>query len=180
MIGDLANQVRAEIAAQNRSFSIQKRALVNLKSLPLKEGETPLTNPDLRYTDLNVWVKYKPAVSTQFREKPYVVISDLFPGKKVRVKNWMGFLKLGQKAPEAKWIIDNCDINIGTFGVARGHIEMRIPVGFNACKYLDKIKRKAEDPNQFIGFRTGMIAAAEKDRVKTWLEEEAYIKGAKV
>lgn len=180
MIGDLGQQVRAEIATQSRDFRVQTRALINLDNLPLNESESPLNNPNLRYTDFGCWLKYSPTISTKYRDKPFVLICDLFVGGKIRFKNIPALHVLRKECKELNWVMKNYRINSLIVGIAKMNIDMRVPLPFSIDNYANLILSQENNKDYNPIFRTYTVAEVEKYRKKKWLEEVGNVKGVKI
>ena len=94
MIGDLARVVLAENLAKNRAV---RRAMLNLKGLPLNENDNPISNPDVRYTDMIYYVHYD-RDSYSKDKKNYTIKCDLATGdSSMKITECNGEIKVKKK-----------------------------------------------------------------------------------
>ena len=175
MIGDLASKALAE---NKQRLPIQKRAMVNVNSEPIKEGEIPTANNDLMYTDLIYYVKYLPSQLPQYKDRPFVIVGDIFPGRKIRTKNYAYTTYISNKA--LKWVLENSDLSQEHFDEAELNIQMAIPFYVDPVKYSKKLREKKGEPDsKYSMFREPIVAKADRMRYEKFLYDYKHNKGRK-
>ena len=178
MIGDLSVKALAENSQRD---SIQKRALINLNSEPLKDGDFPTAQGDLRLTDLMYYVKYLPSQLKQYYTRPFIIVGDLFPGRKIRTTSYDYTKLIANDSKVVKWIIENSDLSQAHFDEARANIQMAIPFYVDPVKYAKKLREKKGEPDsKYSMFREPIVAKADRMRYEKFLYDYRHNKGRKV
>ena len=165
MIGDTAK------AALNLPDSMPTfRALIRLDNKPLEPGDTPQTNPLVRFTNFSYYVRFLPSSKEQAKGKPFLLVSDLLPKNKIRFRTIMQLYKI--ELPEVKWLLQNCNISSKLLGIAANNIRMPVYLAFDIVKYNDKLRKqlsKEERKQRFSLFRPKEIAIAERQEFEAYL-----------
>lgn len=113
-----------------------------------------MTNKNYVLTDGMYYVKYNPLPdSVQWKGKPFVVISDMFVHKKIRVASWQGFWKVAQENPRARLIQKFTNISAEVFGLAKTHPGLQVPVCLDFVKYEKFLKENNPDLDYLHVFR---------------------------
>ena len=153
MIGDNAKRCIIEETSPKVSY---RRARVSFKNLPLKNGETPIENPDLTQTDGMYAIKHQP--NKLFKWGPYIIFCDLFDGKKIRVESYEDMVERAQlddeRAPMFKFLLEWSNISPKHFEIAKAHIMMAVPFTFNITDYYKMIQKAKHTRKPTLVFRT--------------------------
>lgn len=141
MIGDLAKEANAQ---NTRSEPIQSRAYISLNNELLKDGDNPSNNKDIRATNFVYYIKYKPSYLTKYKTKPFVLVSDVIYGGKIRFNSFNFLKEVAKRDKSVKWLLDNCDFDPYLLAVAKCNYDMVIYVPFNAGKYRRKLVKQQD------------------------------------
>ena len=143
MIGDLARAVLAENLAKNRAA---RRAMLNLKGLPLNEDDSPISNPDVRYTNMIYYVHYD-RDSQNSPHKKYTIKCDLANGdSSMKITEYNGEIKARKKEYEAilEWLLKYTNLSSELLSIARQNALMNIPIAFDVIKYDKHIRKQCK------------------------------------
>lgn len=167
MIGDLAKEANAQ---NTRSEPIQSRAYISLEGKLLKDGDTPLNNKNIRATDFMYYLKYKPSYLTKYKSKPFVLISDLLDGGKVRFGTFKSLQGLANEDSGLEWLLRNCDFDPYLLSVAKSNYNLPISVPFNVAKYQKKLEKQQDqetaklyNDNCYSYFKEPSVTTAEQE-----------------
>lgn len=162
MIGDNARRCIIEASIPKGLFV---RARISFANLPLKEGETPIENSDLTQTDGLYVVKYLP--NKMFKWGAFLIRSDLFDGGKIRVKNYEDLVERAQKddinAKRFKFLLEWTNISPKLFDIAKEHLALPVPFGFQIEKYY-KMILKQKHKRKGLVFRTEEEEEMQRER----------------
>lgn len=156
MIGDNARRCIIESSIPKGLFV---RARFSFEIEPLKEGETPIENPNLCQTNGLYYIKYLPI--KLYKWGPFLLRCDLFDGEKIRVADYKSVLGQangnGEKAKFFKFLIEWTNISPKLFEIAKEHYGMPIPFSFKIEKYYRTILKKQNK-------RKGLVFMTESER----------------
>lgn len=178
MIGDLAARALAE---SSERIPFQKRAIINLDGQPLQENDGPGPHTKCRYTDFMYYLKYLPSQLPQYKDRPFVIVSDLFGNGKFRTRDYK-YTKdfFGKQVTEIKWILENTNLCQELFDLAFENIQMAIPISVNVVELDKKLREKKGEPDsKYSMFKDPIIAKAERMRYEQFLEDYRH-KGSNV
>lgn len=169
MIGD-------KVIANRRAQNLQTRIHVSLKEVAHKKGEMPLNQPNFRYTNLLYNVKYKPSANKAFKDKPYLITSDILlkSSQIIRVKDYADFVRRSKANEEIAWLFRNTVHSKELFDLAKDNPGLYIPMFFDIVGYAKKVavnEGKAEEDFAKIGaFLIQDLKEADEIRRKEYLE----------
>lgn len=178
MIGDLAARALAE---SSERIPFQKRAIIHLDGSPLKENDGPGPHTDCRYTDFMYYLKYLPSQLPIYKDRPFVIVSDLFGNGKFRTGNYEYTERFsGKQSAEVRWIVQNTNLCQELFDLAFENIQMAIPISVNVVELDKKLREKKGEPDsKYSMFKDPIIAKAERMRYEQFLEDYRH-KGSNV
>ena len=179
MIGDLSSMALAE---NSQRIPFQKRAIIHLNGDPLKENDGPGPHTDCRYTDFMYYLKYMPSQLPQYKDRPFVIVSDLFGNGKFRTGNYE-FTKNfgGRQSEEVKWIVEHTNLCQELFDIAFQNIQMAIPINVDVIGLVKKLREKKGEPDsKYSMLKDPIIAKAERLRYEQFLYDYKNNKGRKV
>lgn len=136
MLGDLGNQAIIENSGKLNLFP---RARININSLPVKEGDNPMFNRDIKSTDLYYTIKYKPFHSGKRAKVPFCINADILGVANFRFADYDDFVNKAENNKELKWIYENCEFTRELCEIAKANIMLGIPIPFNVTKYCERI-----------------------------------------
>lgn len=169
MIGD-------KVVATRRAQNLQTRIYISLKEVAHKKGEMPLNDPNFRYTNLLYNVKYKPSANKGFKNRPYLITSDVLlkTSQIFRAKDYDDFLKRSESNEEIAWLVRNTIHSKELFDLAKDNPGLYIPMFFDIVGYAKKVavnEGKAEEDFAKIGaFLIQDLKEADEIRRKEYLE----------
>lgn len=169
MIGD-------KVASNRRAQNLQTRVYISLKEVAHKKGEMPLNEPNFRYTNLLYHVKYKPSANKAFKDKPYLITSDILlkTSQIIRVRDYADFVRRSEMNEEVAWLYRNTIHSEALFDLAKDNPGLYIPMYFNVVEYAKKVavnEGKAEEDFAKIGaFLIQDLKEADEIRRKEYLE----------
>lgn len=122
------------------------RLFISLNNEILKENEDLATNPDVKMTNGNYYVKYGWCRNRREEDRKFVIVSDLFSYHgRVRFYDWKDFCRMAKTDKEVRWIKENTTISEELFKIAKDHHWQNLPFSVDWVKYKNKLKEK--DPN---------------------------------
>lgn len=123
--------------------------MIDLRGIPIEDGDLPLTNPFIRYTDFRYYITWCP--KGNFRTNvPYLLHCDLFPTGKLRFKNikFLQALVNGDIVDVSeyqinriilKWLFENTNLSESLLNYARTVYQTPIYLAFDVIKYNEKL-----------------------------------------
>lgn len=147
MIGSRAKE---SIVANSTAKKVDKRAVVNLNGLPLKEGDNIFTNIDVFLTSGVYWLRYKPLPNPEVRETPFVIKSDLYANSVCRFKDYNHLIALSKTDKKIKWMLENTTFKKSMVQIAKQHEGMTIPFVLDITKYKCKLSRQGNKRKNFL------------------------------
>lgn len=170
MIKDMARGALAESTFQKSIFT---RAKVNIYDIKLKNGDEPSTNPHIKLTNMNYYVKYSPK-PFKAKGKPFILVSDILKNGRMRFSGWEVLEHMSKTDPEIQWLFRNTPLCKEHLIVAGENIDMVIPFSLNIPEYEKKIRAQfAEEEKSykyFSVFRTPQENETERLRYNMYLE----------
>lgn len=147
MIGSRAKE---SIVANSTAKKVDKRAIINLNGLPLKEGDNIFTNIDVFLTSGVYWLRYKPLPNPEVRETPFVIKSDLYANSVCRFKDYNHLINLSKTDKKIKWMLENTTFKKSMVQIAKQHEGMTIPFVLDITKYKCKLSRQGNKRKNFL------------------------------
>lgn len=144
MLGDKNRDVLAE---NSLKFPFFTRALLDLNSVPLNDDKIPTVDNDLVYSNLQIYITYKPYAFKKYRDRPYILFSDMLKHQNLDVVRFSSLEHLRELAKENKdiaFILKWCTIEEEHLKLAYELAEIKIPVYFNVVKYRTHLKDMIE------------------------------------
>ena len=136
MLGDLGNRAIIENSGKTNLFP---RARININSLPVKEGDNPMFDRDIKSTDLYYTIKYKPFHSGKRALVPFCINADILGVANFRFSSYEDFVEKAEDNKVLKWILENCDFTPELLEIAKANIMLGIPIPFDVVKYCKRI-----------------------------------------
>ena len=168
MIGDLASMALAE---NSQRIPFQKRAIISLSGRPLKENDGPGPHTDCRYTDFMYYLKYMPSQLPQYKDRPFVIVGDIFKNGKFRTRDY-NYTKYfyGKQSEEVQWVIEHTNLCQELFDLAFQNIQMAIPISVDVLGLDKELREKKGEPDsKYSMFKDPIIAKAERMRYEQFI-----------
>lgn len=136
MLGDLGNRA---IIENSGNLNLFPRARININSLPVKNGDNPMFDRDIKSTDLYFTIKYKPFHSGKRAKVPFCINADILGVANFRFSDYDDFVEKAKDNVVLKWILENCEFTPELCEIARANIMLGIPIPFNVVNYCKRI-----------------------------------------
>lgn len=134
MLSKRANEL---IISCTRKEVFAKSARISLTEIPLgMEGAKQVVTIG-RYT-----LKKKPGVPGA-KSKKFVINCDLFPGNRLRIKNYKELKELAKTDIRVRFLLNNTNISIGLFNIANEHRDLPLPFVIDWIKYKKNLEKNA-------------------------------------
>lgn len=138
MLGD---KIRDVLAENSLKFPFVPRACLNINSVPLKPGETPTTNSDLRYSRMEAYIVYKPYPFRKYRGRDFLIRSDMFTqAERYRFKDIEDVIEQSKEIKELAFVLQWSNLTEELLAVAKELKQVQIPLPFDILKYRNHLQ----------------------------------------
>ena len=142
MLGDKNRLILAENSLKIR---IVAYACLNINSVPLKSGETPTTNCDLRYTRMETYIVCKPFAFKKYRGRDFFIRSDMFTQyERYRFRDMEDLIEQSKEVKELEFLLQWSNLTEEHIAVARELKQVQIPIAFDIVRYKKHLQDMIE------------------------------------
>lgn len=159
MIGDKAKTMLAEHRVK---VTFNPRSLISKTQKIPQQGENPINNPDLFFTNGLYAIEYKPSGGPNVPKSCFFLLkSDLFPGNRHRVMSYRMINDFAEKGEwKFKFLRDWTTLTPEHFDLAINNRSTEIPFCFDVIRYTKMLKEKND------GSIRNIYTETEKDRLE--------------